>query len=488
MPIRRLPLVFAAALALGAASTPAAAQPKAEARIIPGPCRKAVADDRRRCFKVEVAEDPAHPDGRHIFLDGFVVPALKPGPQKRALFEFGGGPGERMTDDVGNALEVAKALPDVDIVHIDQRGTGETPDIRCLPGTDDASIQSTLIDEWPLPLIRACVAALKDKADLTQYTTLNSATDYDLERQALGYDKIDLMGGSYGTRMAQAYIHLYPEHVRSAVLMSPVAPEMTMPEGFARHTEMSLQGVIDLCMEDGDCVKAFPDLEGDLARVKARLAQGPVTATYKGKPVTISPGVVGATFRGLLYGPESAKDVPLLLHEVANGDYNALAARAVQYNLGLNAALSQGVYLSIVCNEDFARNDIGALHREEAGTLYGSFRTDQLAAACAIWPHGHDGPELHHLKTWNGPVLTFVGQLDPVTPGVYAQRLMTQFPNGRLIRLPNQGHDATEKTYDCTMPLVFQFIETPDASKLDTRCTETLAFPAFQLKPDGPQA
>ncbi|HWE45350.1 MAG TPA: alpha/beta fold hydrolase [Caulobacteraceae bacterium] len=483
---RRLaPAIGLAALALGVAlpASPALAEGPASARLISAPCRVAMAHDTRRCFQVEVAEDPAHPQGRHIFLDGFVVPAAKPGPEKHAIFMFGGGPGERETDDVYAPAQLHTALPEFDVVMIDQRGSGETPDIRCGPGHDEASIKAALIDEWPIDRIRACVAALKNKADLTQYTTLNSAIDYDLERQALGYDRIDLVGGSYGTRMAQAYIHLYPERVRSAVLLSPVAPDQRMPEGFARHTEMSLQRVLDLCMEDTACRKAFPDAEGDLGKVKAILAKGPISAAYNGKRVTLSPGVVGGVIRGALYDPNAAAGVPLALHALANGDNDAFAAHAVDFRIGTDTALSQGLYLSIVCGEDFAYNDVGALHREDAGTLYGSFRTDQLAAACAVWPNGHDAPELHILKRWDGPVLTFVGDLDPVTPGVYAQRLMTQFPNGRLIRLPNQGHGTTEAAFaKCMLPMMLQFLKTPDASKLDPRCAETLTFPAFKLQ------
>ncbi len=250
---------------------------------------------------------------------------------------------------------------------------------------------------------------------------------------------------------------------------------------------MSLQSVIDLCMEDTPCVTAFPDLEGDLAKVRARLAQGPITATYKGKTVTISPGVVATLIRGALYEPNTAKWVPFALHSLANGDNDDFAAKAVNYRITIDTALSQGLYLSIVCGEDFERNDLGALHREEAGTLYGHFRTDQLVAACALWPHGQGLAELHTLKTWNGPVLTFVGQYDPVTPAVYAQRLMTQFPNGRLIRLPNQGHGATEAAFDCVVALSIRFLEDPDAAKLDPRCAETLTFPAFQLKAEPPK-
>jgi pimeloyl-ACP methyl ester carboxylesterase len=256
-----------------------------------------------------------------------------------------------------------------------------------------------------------------------------------------------------------------------------------MPEGFARHTEMALNGVLDLCIEDGACAKAFPDPKGDLAKVKARLAKGPITASYQGHSYSFSPGVVASTLRSALYAPDSAAWIPFALHNLAHGDDADLAAHAVNYRRGITSGISDGLYLSIVCAEDFPLNDLAALHRDEAGTLYGSFRSDQLAAACALWPHGHDLPALHQLKTWQGPVLVFSGQYDPVTPTVYAERVISQFPNGRLIRTPNQGHGATEAANNCMIPLAMQFVRDADASKLDARCTEGLKFPAFQTAP-----
>ena len=94
-----------------------------------------------------------------------------------------------------------------------------------------------------------------------------------------------------------------------------------MPEGFARHTESSVQNVIDLCMEDPDCVKAFPDLEGNLTRLKARLAQGPITATYKGRKVPVRQ--IGLSALLVIDGPSVPtflqNVVPLVRHEVTRG-------------------------------------------------------------------------------------------------------------------------------------------------------------------------
>lgn len=490
------PLVLAASiLALGCAgpSFAASAEPPAAllARVTPAPCRLKVENDRRHCFTVDLPEDYAHPEGRRIQLDGFVVPASAPGAQKLALFMFSGGPGERATDDTGFAPVLAKAIPDHDIVAIDQRGTGETPDIRCRRPTDDASVQGLLIEEFPVDLLKACLERFKGKADPRFYTTPNSAMDIELERRALGYGKIDLFGGSYGTELAQAYVHLYGDEVRTASLFSPVAPDTNLPEGFARHTDMSMAAVIDLCLEDAACAKAFPDIKADLAAVKAKIARDGVSGTYKGRKVHLSPGVAAVAWRGMLYAPQTAARVPMLLHAVAHGDVDDFVAGAIAYRKGVEEDISNGLYVSVICAEAMPRNDIAAFHKDEAGTLLGSFRTDQLVGACKVWPRGADLEELHHLKTWDGPVLATVGQLDPVTPAVYAQRLMTQFPNGRLLRLPNQGHGSTEEAQNCIFPLMVQFVRTADAKSLDARCTETLKFPPFVLeqakKADAPK-
>jgi pimeloyl-ACP methyl ester carboxylesterase len=479
--------LIVSALAIGWGAN-AQAQPADAAKITPGACRDQIPHDTRRCFSVDLAEDPAHPQGRRIQLDGFVIPATAANPDRRAVVILQGGPGEAASESGDFAAFWAKQLPDRDIVAIDQRGTGRTPDIRCRSALDDAHLQPALIDEWPMADLKACLARLAGKVDLTKYTTANSAIDMELERRALGYDHVDLVGGSYGTMMAQAYIHLYGEHVRSAVLISVVSPDTPVPQSFARHTEMSLQGVLDLCIEDVKCRAAFPDIEGDLALLKAKLARdGGISFTWpegaNGKRMRMSAGAVAGAIRSELYDPSLMPLVPIQIHTLAHGDDPSFVKWAILLRRGIDGDLSQGLYLSITCGESWPHVNVDALRREEKGTLYGSYRTNGLAVACAVWPHGDDLAELHTLKTWNGPVLETAGQFDPVTPQVYAERVLSQFPHGRLLRLPNQGHGMTDDALACVAPLAAKFIETGDAMSLDARCAETLKFPGFVLDP-----
>jgi pimeloyl-ACP methyl ester carboxylesterase len=81
----------------------------------------------------------------------------------------------------------------------------------------------------PAAEVRRCRAELDPVADLTQYTTSIAADDLDEVRAWLGYDKINLEGGSYGTRAAQVYLRRHGEHVRSALLVGVAGMDQYLP-------------------------------------------------------------------------------------------------------------------------------------------------------------------------------------------------------------------------------------------------------------------
>jgi pimeloyl-ACP methyl ester carboxylesterase len=175
------------------------------------------------------------------------------------------------------------------------------------------------------------------------------------------------------------------------------------------------------------------------------------------------------------------------LHALAHGDDRNFTDWTVPLRRSVESDISQGLYLSINCTESMPFEDLAGLRRDAAGTLYGSFRADQLAAACAVWPRGKDDAALHQIKPWNGPVLALVGTLDPVTPEPYAERAMKAFPNGRLLRIPHAGHGpSTDTQTKCEEPLVAAFIRTADAQSLDARCLERVQHLPFVTGPTRP--
>ena len=166
-----------------------------------------------RCGTLDVAENPAEPDGRKISLKVAVAPATGKSAEPDPVFFFAGGPGQAASETwVMIRSTLNKIRKNRDIVMIDQRGTGSSNKLAC-----KSDLEEDLNQEIDLELVRTetekCLAELD--GDPRFYTTSIAMGDYDQVRRAMGYDKINIMGVSYGTRSAQVYLRLFPETVRS---------------------------------------------------------------------------------------------------------------------------------------------------------------------------------------------------------------------------------------------------------------------------------
>ena len=137
---------------------------------------------------------------------------------------------------------LAKVREHRDLVFVDQRGTGKSNPLNCQL-VDPADPQSYLGSFYPLEATKKCRAELETRADLTLYTTNIAMDDVEDVRAALGYDQINLYGGSYGTRVAQHYLRKYPMRVRTVILDGVVAPAQILGPDTAIDAENALQAV-----------------------------------------------------------------------------------------------------------------------------------------------------------------------------------------------------------------------------------------------------
>jgi pimeloyl-ACP methyl ester carboxylesterase len=472
----RLAPGFAGVLGLLVFSTTyASAVGPAAASIGQLPCSSEVAAPSAHCFRILVPENYRVPNGTKIQLDAFVLRAHTPG-SRRAVFVLDGGPGERATRDFSEA-DLTGLATTADVVVVDQRGTGTTPDIRCQNDTSTANLPTLMIEMWPVGGLQSCLQGLHGTVDLTQYTTRNTVEDIEQARQLLGYQKIDIVGYSFGTRLAQEYMRRHGANVRSVVLSGPLSPEVAMPEGVARHAEASLQAVIDRCIDDASCRESYPDLRGDLAKLERKLDAQTMTVSVSDQQLHLGRGVVGSYIRSLLYRSEAAADVPYTIHVLASEHPDVSAQKIVAWRVAMERAGAWGLYFSITCTEDFPLNSLTALKRDARNTLLGDYRVEQLRAACAVWPHGEIPAELHKSLSSDIPTLVLSGVADPITPPVYGEHIVEHLRNGRLVRLPNGAHINNS---DCVERIMLQFVNTADAAKTDISCLGALRFPPFK--------
>jgi pimeloyl-ACP methyl ester carboxylesterase len=376
---------LAAVAAFGAPGRSAARQPTASASsaapaLALTPCQLPDVAMPARCGSFEVFEDRAARSGRKISLHIAMLPAGNGAPAPDPLFIVVGGPGQAAVPTAPAFSQMfAEAHAGRDIVFVDLRGTGGSHPLDCrLPGGDEDP-QGYLGDMLPVDAIRACRAKLD--ADPALYTTPIAMDDLDDVRAALGYDKIDLYGSSYGSRAVLVYMRQHPAHVRSVILRGVVPTNMKAPLYYARDAQRALDLLFTECRAEPSCHAAYPDLERQWQEIQARLARGPVEADVDVAGVLPAPAAAGGphppgssaaspaahrhvrlrlsrdefneTIRYRLYSEES-NQIPRYIVRAFAGDYSEIARLDLaQRRLAARGGfLNVGVFLSVTCSED----------------------------------------------------------------------------------------------------------------------------------------
>ncbi|MBI3968947.1 MAG: alpha/beta fold hydrolase [Chloroflexi bacterium] len=454
-------------------------------------CRLAVTGQPDRipavCGTVQVYENREAQAGRQIDLSIAVVRAPSPRPEPDPIFFLAGGPGQSALESfvpLANAFD--RIVVNRDVVLVDQRGTGKSNPLRC-PEPAGVDLEA-LGTAQRASLLRQCLERLD--ADPRHYATTVAMHDLDQVRAALGYDKINLYGISYGTRAALTYLRYYPTRVRSLVLDGVAPPDVVVGATAAQDAERALDHLLERCAADTACRGAFPDLRSDLVALADRLEREPVSVTAahpisgKATSVRMTRERLAGTVRLLTYASETAAILPLLIHSAhVTGDLRNLVAQSLLATEELNEAVAAGMYLSVLCSEDapFLTADITS---PKVG-FYASDRTiPELLESCAVWPKGSIPSDLRQPVQSDAPALLLSGEADPVTPPANAERALRTLTNGRHLVAPGQGHNVVFR--GCLPRLVATFVESATATNLETDCVKDVRALPFFVSFAGP--
>ncbi len=436
-----------------------------------------------RCGTLEVPENPAEPDGRQIALHIAVAQATGSDIAPDPVFFFAGGPGQAagdtwpMISSTFNQLRKSR-----DIVLIDQRGTGRSNALRC------EAVEASFEDEVPLSLIRshaeACLQGLS--GDPRFYTSTIAMTDIDRARAALGYDQINVVGGSYGSRTAQLYTRMYPERVRTMTIDSVVPMDLPLGTEHAGNLDQSIRAVFAACHADTRCEALF-GAELDqlwnaieaLRQVDGRLAiADPVTGETVDTP--LSADLVVLALRMLSYSSDTQALLPMLVSEaIRDNDFSRLTQQAMMVAAELGEMISSGMELSVMCAEDYPRFADYEPVVSARDTLMGDAFMERVIAACEVWPKGEAPADFGEPLTRDTPTLLLSGARDPVTPPRYADAVALGLMNSRHLIANGQGHSVMG--IPCLREAMTDFIVAGTVSAIDDSCLETIqAAPFFE--------
>jgi pimeloyl-ACP methyl ester carboxylesterase len=445
-----------------------------------------------RCGTYEVFEDRAKKSGRKIGLKILVLPATGTDRAPDPYVYIPGGPGSSATEDAPYlAQSFAKIRERRDLLFVDQRGTGGSNPLDCVL-FDPKNPQSYLGYFFPLESVRKCRTELESKADLTLYTTTIAMDDLDEVRAALGYEKLNLFGASYGTRAALVYLRQHPKHVRTVILQGVSPTNHYMPHDFAQQTERALQGVLGECVSDPVCGKAYPTVQKDAQAVLQQLLKGPIEVEVRTNTngavskIVLSRDLAAEAIRYMLYQAGAASQIPLVINRAAQGNFGPLAEAALRYRRNIVATGSNGMYLSVTCAEDLPWIKEGVGERLAANTFLGDYRLRQQREACALWPRAKISTDYAKPVSSDVPVLILTGEWDPVTPPSNGDEAARHLKNSLHIVVPHGGHGfGGLDGLDCIERMSTQFVESGSLKTLDTACVKSIKRTAWGMPRQG---
>jgi len=445
-------------------------------------CTGAIYGSNALCGTYEVREDRSTKGGRKLGLNIVVVPAQSATHAPDPVFWLHGGPGAAATDlargGSGGLLENVRDTRD--LVYVDQRGTGGSNPLHCDFNDDPNDLSAFFGELFPLEKVRACRRKLENVANLKLYTTPVAMDDLDEVREGLGYDKINVVGGSYGTFAAQIFMRQHPEHIRTVFLAGVAPPNIKQPLLFPRAAQLALDETFKDCAADADCHKSFPGIEEEFEKVLARFDKGPVSVelldprSKERVQIKLPRGNFVERLRLDLYSTDSARLVPYLIHRAYEGDYVPFEALAVNPSVG--GGVARGMYMTVTCSEGVPFITEEDLARETKNTFVGEYRVRVHMEACKEWPHGDIPNNYTELVKSDLPVLMISGEADGASPPWYGEAAVKNFPKGRQVKIPHYGHQTNGP---CVAGIFKAFIEKGSAEGIDTSCAVETRRPPF---------
>lgn len=407
---------------------------------------------------------------------------------KGILFYFVGGPGGSglaSADSYLSSFDPSLAET-MDIVFVDQRGTGPVHGLACPKAQARFDTAPVSLDNPEAVLATAkdfvtdCTAELDADDLLPVVTTDQAIRDSELFRQAIGAPRVWLYGESYGTQLVQAYATQFPQAVRGVILDGVVDLNLSA-EGFYRRYTQAAEALLAETFAHCDALPACAaDIPGGAAAVyddlARRAAKAPLPVAYTladGTQTTrlLTTGVLEATAFYALYSPEGRADFLRTLAAAGRG--NLVPMLQLGYlNTYIDPETEIGIedpgwfgaaYYAITCSDygsgtgtpdERARailNEARAF-APEVPRLSRSYYMERLA--CALWPH--QGPDTRPAPYAGGdwPTLVLNGDRDPITPISMAWSVLDNARNAYGVFMQGGPHVIWGRGFACPDTIV----------------------------------
>ncbi|NDJ51451.1 MAG: alpha/beta hydrolase, partial [Chloroflexi bacterium] len=327
---------------------------------------------------------------------------------------------------------------------------------------------------------------LSEGVALDQYNSAASAADVNDLRIALGYEQMNLLGVSYGSRLALTIMRDHPAGIRSVLLDSAYPPQVNLYTELAPNADRAFEALFAGCAEDPDCNSRYPNLRGDFYDLADRLNANRTMVSVWDASAGVNRSVrldgdilIDVLFVGL-YNPFVIATMPQMIAQVRDNDYSIMQER-LQLYYGSGGA--RGMQMSVQCREEIpfetaqdALDQAADVPEQIAGFFPLNYPT--LLGVCEDWPAGPLDPLEAQPVRSDIPTLILAGRYDPITPPEWGQLAAETLPNSTYLRFSNAGHWVL-RAGPCGVNIAAAFFNNPSAP-LDSSCVAGVGSPNWR--------
>ncbi len=427
-------------------------------KIAWSPCSKEVMNGDNKvtidyeCGKIQVPINWSKPNGQKINVALVRLKAKNSSKRVGALVMNPGGPGASSIDmavESYNELKYQELAKSFDLIGMDPRGVGESSPIKCSAKFSGKSLYpeneiefNSMINENE-EFYDSCY---KKTGELLNYVdTINVVRDLNAVRIALGEEKLNFFGISYGTSIAAMYAELFPDNSRALVLDSVLDHSILTASEFAASKgellESNFMSFVRWCDNDIKCKANNNSILKLFENVVQNLNINPIE--IPNNEIKINGDIYTTIIMIMLtYGKEDWETLGNhLIKAPFQGDYNYLIQNTLNYADNLKNNDSNRV---ISCS-DYSYNlktwdEFLKYKQTMIATSKHFYSIITTVSKCAGWKGKAMNPprKINILK--EQPVLLIGVSNDLITPYKWAQNVFQQIPGSSLITYNGFGH------------------------------------------------
>jgi len=423
------------------------------------------------CGRVSLPENRNNPDGRRVTLPVVIVRSNGYEIANEPVFYLAGGGGSDAISGLDFYVSNTAAILDThDYIFYSQRGApGTEPSLSCsgysnfLRNSYAQDMSSEEFDQAHVTFLHECYANLLEAGnDLSQYNSLINAADLNDLRIILGYEKINIFGSSYGTKLGLTAMREYPEMIHSAVLDSVYPLESDLYVEYPANALRAFDLVFEECAQHEHCSERSPNLEDDFYAVVDRLNEQPITLELQGTDFVLN----GDRFLFLMtfyfYGDRDIASVPWAIYTTNRESINEIARRAsAAWQVDF---LSWGMFFTMQCHEEIPYSSRAAMDAANAAVpsqYAGFFGSSWRFDLCDGWESGLADPIANQAVISDIPALVFAGHYDLETPPEWGLAVSQNLSNSYFFEFPNTGHGVV-RSVECALEITTSFFNNPN--------------------------